>query len=403
MDRETQKAGVQPLADVKVVELGALIAGPYAASILAQFGAEVTKIEAPAGDPLRRWRKLYKGTSLWWYSQNRNKKSVTVDLRHEAGQRIIRALVRDADIVIENFRPGILEKWHLGWDTLSALNPKLVMVRVSGYGQTGPYRDRPGFASIAESIGGLRYVSGYADRAPVRVGVSLGDTLAALYGVIGGLIALHHVRSHPGEGQFIDVALYEAVFGAMESLIPEYAMYKIVRERSGASLPGIVPSNTYRCSDGHYVIVGGNGDGIFRRLMKAIGRVDLAEDPDLAHNDGRVAHTQMLDDVISGWTSKLTLEEAIRVMSDANVPCGPVYTAADIYRDPQYRARGMIEKHTLPDGEPIEIPGIVPKLSATPGRTTRLGPGLGEDTDAVLEHLGYTKQAIAELRAAGTI
>lgn len=283
------------LEGIKVLEIGTLIAGPYAASLLAQFGAAVIKIESPdGGDPLRSWRKLHDGTSLWWYSQSRNKKSVTLDLKQPRAQEIVRELVRDADIVIENFRPGTLEKWGLGWEALSAINPSLIMVRVSGYGQTGPYKERPGFAAIAESMGGLRHVTGYPDRPPVRAGVSIGDTLASLYGVIGALLALHHLKSGAGKGQFVDVALYEAVFGVMESLIPEYSALGHVRERTGSALPGIVPSNTYPCRDGHYVIVAGNGDGIYKRLMVAIGRPELAEDPRLARNDGRAQHVEQI-------------------------------------------------------------------------------------------------------------
>ena len=294
-----------PLAGMKVIELGTLIAGPYAASLLAQFGAEVIKIESPGnGDPLRNWRKLHHGTSLWWYSQSRNKKSMTLDLRAPEGQQIVRDLVKTADIVIENFRPGTLEKWGLGWEQLKQINPALVMVRVSGYGQTGPYKDRPGFAAIAESMGGLRSLAGYPDRPPVRVGVSIGDTLASLYGVIGALMAMYHLKVNQGEGQFIDVALYEAVFGVMESLIPEFSAFDFVRERSGASLPGIAPSNTYLCADGHYIIIAGNSDSIYKRLMHAIGRSDLADDPSLAHNEGRVQQVDMLDQAITDWTTR---------------------------------------------------------------------------------------------------
>lgn len=298
METENNQPG--PLEGVKVIELGALIAGPYAAAMLAQFGAEVIKVESPgSGDPLRKWRKLHKGTSLWWYSQSRNKKSLTLNLRSEEGQQIVRDLVKDADIVIENFRPGTLEKWNLGWEQLSAINPGLVMVRVSGYGQNGPYSERPGFAAIAESIGGLRYLAGYPDRPPVRVGVSIGDTLSSLYGVIGALMAMHHLNQNNGKGQFIDVALYESVFGVMESLIPEYAAFDYIRERTGASLPGIVPSSTYPCSDGQYAIIAANGDSIFKRLMTAIGRQDMADDTALEDNEGRVKNTQKIDDAIT--------------------------------------------------------------------------------------------------------
>jgi len=393
-----------PLQGVKVIELGALIAGPYAGSLLAQFGAELIKIESPGeGDPLRKWRKLYKGTSLWWYSQSRNKKSVTVNLKAEKGQQIVRELVKEADIVIENFRPGALEAWGLGWEDLSRINPALIMVRISGYGQTGPYRHRPGFAATTESMGGLRYLTGYPDRPPVRVGVSIGDTLASLYGTIGALLAMHHLKVNGGKGQYIDVALYEAVFGVMESLIPEYSVFKYVRERTGASLPGISPSNTYPCKDGRYVIIAGNGDGIFKRLMHAIGRRDLAEDPRLAHNDGRVQHNDRLDEAISAWTTQHDLEQVLKVLDEASVPSSRIYTAADIYEDPHYRARDMIQSFSLPDGQPVDLPGIVPKLSETPGETCWLGPELGAHTEEVLASIGITGPAFQELKAQGVV
>ena len=391
----------QALAGVRVLELGSLIAGPYAAALLAQFGAEVIKVESPeGGDPLRQWRRLHDGTSLWWYSQSRNKKSVTLDLRQPEGAELARQLAASADIVIENFRPGTLEKWGLGWDALHALNPNLIMVRVSGYGQTGPYSQRPGFAAIAECMGGLRYTSGFPDRPPVRVGVSLGDTLASLYGTIGALMALHH-RSNGGGGQFIDVALYESVFAIMESLVPEFSVQGFVRERSGACLPGIAPSNTYRCGDGLYVAIAGNGDAIFRRLMSAIGRTDLADDPALAGNAGRVAQVQRIDEAIGQWTGQHTLEQVLDVLEAAAVPAGRIYTAADIVADPHYQARGMIEPHTLPDGQPVSLPGVVPQLSATPGATRWIGPALGEHTDEVLGSLGLSAERIAELRQKG--
>ncbi|MGC4365365.1 CaiB/BaiF CoA transferase family protein [Hydrogenophaga sp. R2] len=391
----------QALAGVRVLELGSLIAGPYAASLLAQFGAEVIKIESPeGGDPLRQWRKLHEGTSLWWYSQSRNKKSVTLDLRQPEGAELARQLAATADIVIENFRPGTLEKWGLGWEALHALNPNLIMVRVSGYGQTGPYSQRPGFAAIAECMGGLRYTSGFPDRPPVRVGVSLGDTLASLYGTIGALLALQH-RRNGGGGQFIDVALYESVFAIMESLVPEFSVQGFVRERSGASLPGIAPSNTYLCGDGLYVAIAGNGDAIFRRLMTAIGRTDMADDPDLAGNAGRVAQVQRIDEAIGQWTGQHTLDQVLDVLEAAAVPAGRIYTAADIVADPHYQARGMIESHTLPDGQPMSLPGVVPQLSATPGATRWIGPALGEHTDEVLGSLGLSAERMAELRRKG--
>ena len=393
----------QALQGVRVIELGSLIAGPYAAGLLAQFGAEVIKVEPPGdGDPLRKWRKLHDGTSLWWYSQSRNKKSVTVNLKAPAGQALVRDLVKSADVVIENFRAGQLESWGLGWNALAEINPKLIMVRVSGYGQSGPYRDRPGFAAIAESMGGLRYLAGYPDRPPVRVGISLGDTLAALYGVIGALLAMVHLKNG-GKGQYIDVALYEAVFGVMESLIPEFSVLGHVRERTGSTLPGIAPSNTYPCRDGRYVIIAGNSDGIFKRLMNAIGRMDLAEDASLARNDGRVQKSEMLDEAISAWTSTHELENVLEVLDAAEVPSGRIYTAADIAADPHYRARGMLQDHALPDGTSVVMPGIVPKLSGTPGTTRWLGPKLGEHNHEVFESIGIRGEQLATLRNQGVI
>lgn len=394
----------QPLAGVKVVELGTLIAGPSCARLLAEFGAEVVKIESPeGGDQLRQWRKMYDGTSLWWYAQGRNKKSVTVNLRDAEGQDIVRKLAADADIVVENFRPGALEKWNLGWDALSALNPGLVMVRLSGYGQSGPYRDRPGFGSIAEAMGGMRYVTGYADRPPVRLGISIGDSIAALYGAMGALLALRQREVNGGKGQVVDVALYEAVFGMMESLLPEFDVLNFVRERAGNALPGIVPSNTYPTRDGGFVIVGANNDAIFKRMMIAIGRDDLARDPALATNAGRVPRTEELDNAIGAWTQRHGLAEVLAALEAAEVPATRIYDAADIAADPHYRERGMIEEHTLPDGRPVKLPGIVPRLTETPGTTRWTGPALGAHTDEVLEKLGYSAGARAALRARGVI
>ena len=388
-----------PLKGVKVIELGGFIAGPYAASLFAQFGADVIKVEPPGdGDPLRKWRKLHSGTSLWWYSLSRNKKSITLNLKSEKGRRILRALIEKADVVVENFRPGTLEGWGLGWDELARVNPGLILVRISGYGQTGPYRDRPGFGAIAEAIGGLRYVTGYPDRAPVRVGVSLGDTLAALYAVIGALVALHHRNVNGGKGQVVDAALYEAVFAVMESLLPEYSHSGYVRQRSGASLPGISPSNTYTCQDGGYVVIGGNSDGIFKRLMHAIGRPDLANDPALVHNEGRVAKNDQIDAAISAWTAGMSLDQVVSALEAAKVPVGKIYTAADIRADAHYRQRGMIESVVLPDGQAIDLPGIVPQLSETPGRTAWIGPALGSHVDEVLASVGLNADAVEGLR-----
>lgn len=400
----TAESAPLPLEGVRVLELGSLIAGPYAASILAQFGAEVIKVEPPGtGDPLRKWRKMHKDTSLWWYSQSRNKKSLTLNLKDPDAQAVIHKLVEECDIVIENFRPGTLEKWNLGWEQLSAINPALIMIRVSGYGQDGPYASRPGFAAIAESIGGLRYLAGYPDRPPVRAGVSIGDTLASLYGVIGAMMAMHHLKVNGGKGQYVDVALYEAVFGVMESLIPEYGMFGFIRERTGPSMPGIAPSSTYRSADGRYIVIAANSDSIFKRLMNAIGRADLADDEELAHNDGRARRSDELDAAIEAWTSRHNLTDALDVLEAAAVPASGINTAEDIFHDPHFRAREMITEQPLPDGETISLPGIVPKLSATPGTTRWLGPKLGEHTDEILSHLGYSAQDIAALKAKGTL
>ena len=393
-----------PLRGIKVIELGTLIAGPSCSRILAEFGAEVIKIESPqGGDQLRQWRKMYEGTSLWWYVQSRNKKSVTVDLRAPEGQEIVRKLAAGADLVIENFRPGALEKWHLGWEQLSQINPRLIMVRLSGYGQSGPYRDRPGFGVVAEAMGGMRYVTGYPDRPPVRLGISIGDSIAALYGAIGAMMALHHLNVNGGRGQLVDVALYESVFGMMESLVPEFDVLGFVRERAGNALPGIVPSNTYPTRDGKYVIIGANNDSIFKRLMTAIGRTDLANDPQLATNNGRVPRTGEIDRATAEWTQQHDLEQVLAVLEKAEVPSGKVYDAADIVKDVHYLARGMIEQHQLPDGKPVKLPGIVPKLSETPGETAWLGPTLGAHNAEILGALGYSEMQQRELKQRGVI
>ena len=390
-----------PLKGIKVIELGTLIAAPFCSRILAEFGAEVIKIESPdGGDQLRQWRKMYEGTSLWWYVQSRNKKSLTLNLRSAEGQEIVRKLVQDADIVIENFRPGALEKWNIGWEQLSAINPRLIMVRLSGYGQTGPDRDKPGFGVIGESMGGLRYVTGYADRPPVRLGVSIGDSIAALYGVIGAMMALQH-RHASGRGQMVDVALYEAVFSMMESLVPEFDVLGFVRERAGNALPGIVPSNTYPTQGGKFVIIGANNDAIFKRLMNAMGRSDLADDAQLATNAGRVPRTAEIDAAIGAWTAAHDLDVVLKALDGVDVPAAKVYDVADIVSDAQYLARDMIEQHQLPDGKPVKLPGIVPKLSDTPGATEWIGPKLGEHTGEILRGLGYDTAAQQALKARG--
>ncbi|WP_186116447.1 CaiB/BaiF CoA transferase family protein [Burkholderia gladioli] len=393
-----------PLQGIRVIEIGTLIAAPFAARLMAEFGAEVIKIEAPeTGDPLRKWRKLHEGTSLWWYLQSRNKKSVCVNLKSPEGVEIVRKLASEADVVIENLRPGALEKLGLGWDALHALSPKLTMVRISGYGQTGPYRDRPGFGAIGEAMGGIRYTTGEIDGAPARVGVSLGDSLASLHGVIGALMSLLRVKTGQGEGQVVDVSLVESVFNLMESLVPEYDLLGYVRERSGGALPGIAPSNTYRTEDGAFVVIAGNSDPIFRRLMQVIGRPELAEDPALAYNDGRVKQNAMLDAAIGAWTSHHSIDEVLAALERAEVPAGRIYSVADIVSDPHYQAREMLIPATLPGGAAVTMPGIVPKLSDTPGAVNWQGPALGEHTADVLAGLGFGEAEIARLREQGAV
>ena len=392
-------ARAQALAGIRVLELGQLIAGPFCARILADFGAEVVKIEPPGqGDPLRKWRLLKDGTSVWWQAQSRNKQSVTLDLRAPEGQELLQLLVAEADVLIENFRPGTLEGWGLGWEALRAINPGLVMLRVSGFGQDGPYRDRPGFGAIGEAMGGLRYLTGEPGQVPVRTGVSIGDTLAALHGAIGVLLALYHRKAHGGQGQVVDVALYEAVFNCMESLLPEFSVFGAVREPSGSALPGIAPSNAYPCADG-WVLVAGNGDSIFKRLMALIGRPDLGEAPDLATNDGRVARVAEIDAAIARWTHPRGVDAVLAGMNEARVPAGRIYNARDIAEDPHYQARGMIQQATTRDGWSLAVPGIVPKLSGTPGTIRQAAPRLGEDTEAVLAQIGVAREQLARLAA----
>ena len=391
------------LAGIRVVEMGQLIAGPFCGKLLGEFGADVVKIEPPgSGDPLRNWRLIKDGTSVWWQVSSRNKRSVAVDLRQADGQDLALRLIAEADVLIENFRPGTLEKWGMGWDELSKLNPGLVMLRISGYGQTGPYRDLPGFGAIGEAMGGLRQLTGEPGRVPVRVGVSIGDTLAALHGTIGVLIALHHRQVNGGPGQVIDVALHEAVFNVMESLIPEYSAFGAVREAAGSALPGIAPSNAYKCSDGD-VLIAGNGDSIFKRLMDVIGRGDLGNAPDLGSNAGRVARVAELDTAIEAWTVGRSVADVLAALGAAKVPAGKVYTAKDIHEDPHYRARDMIVPQATRDGYTIDVPGVVPKLSATPGTIRSSAPHIGDDTDAVLREMGLSADNIATLRSKGVI
>lgn len=415
MQENNKPAG--PLAGIKVLELGTLIAGPFCARLMAEFGAEVIKVESPdGGDPIRQWRVLKDGNSLWWSVQSRNKKSITLNMKDERAQAIARRLALEADIVIENYRPGVLEKWNLGYEQLKAINPALIMVRLSGYGQTGPMRDAPGFGAIGESMGGIRYVSGHADRPPVRIGISIGDSIASLHGAIGALMALRHrdvtggrwngktgADCVAGQGQMVDVALYEAVFNLMESLVPEYDYAGIVRERTGGSLPGIVPSNTYTTADGENIVIAGNGDAIFKRLMTAIGRDDMASDPQLANNTGRVARAQEIDDTLQTWCSGRNIDAALEILKAADVPVSKIYSVRDMLQDPQFLARQMFEQHLFRDGTPVKLPAVTPKLSETPGGTRWMGPELGEHTDEVLAGLGYSAEEIAGLRQHGVL
>jgi len=392
---------MEPLAKLKVIEMGQLIAGPFAAKTLADFGADVIKIEPPkVGDALRKWRLLKDGTSVWWQVQSRNKRSLSLDLKQAEAQDIVRTLITEADILIENFRPGTLEGWGLDPERLLKLNPKLIVLRISGYGQTGPYRDKPGFGVVAEAMGGLRHLTAEPGRVPVRVGVSIGDTLASLHGVIGILLALQE-RHLSGKGQVIDIALYEAVFNCMESLLPEYSAFSEVRQAGGSALPGIAPSNAYLCADGGYVLVAGNGDSIFKRLMGMIGRDDLGNDPALENNDGRVARVAELDQAIGQWAKTMTTDQALQLLDAVAVPAGKIYTVADIASDPHYKARGNIETIQMRDGTTLDVPGVIPKLSRTPGSIKSLAPDIGENTDAILHDIGLSDDQVASLKARG--
>ena len=392
-----------PYAGLRVVDFSTTIAGPQCTRMLADMGAEVIKIEAPdSGDPLRKWRMLKDGTSVWWQVQSRNKRSLALDLRTPEGQDLVRQLAAEADVLIENFRPGALEGWGLSPEALMASNPRLIVLRISGYGQTGPYRNRPGFGVIGEAMGGLRHLTAEPGRVPVRVGVSIGDTLSALHGVIGILLALQH-RHSTGQGQVIDVALYESVFNCMESLLPEYSAFGAVREPAGSALPGIAPTNAYLCQDGAYALVAGNGDSIFKRLMALIERPDLANDPALADNTGRVARVAELDAAIGAWTAQHPVAEVLEALDKASVPAGRIYTVADIAADPHYQARGMLQQVTMDDGSALTVPGIVPKLSATPGQHRRNAPQLGQDTETILAEMGLTPEQIQSLKTRGIV
>ena len=392
---------MEPLANLKVVEMGQLIAGPFAAKTLADFGADVIKIEPPkVGDALRKWRLLKDGTSIWWQVQSRNKRSLSLDLKEAEAQEIVRSLLKEADVLIENFRPGTLEGWGLDPAKLLELNPKLIVLRISGYGQTGPYRDKPGFGVVAEAMGGLRHLTAEPGRVPVRVGISIGDTLASLHGVIGILLALQE-RHSSGKGQIIDIALYEAVFNCMESLLPEYSAFGEVRQAAGSALPGIAPTNAYQCADGAYVLVAGNGDSIFKRLMTVIGRDDLGNDPQLENNDGRVKRVTELDQAIGEWTKTVSATKALEMLDSFSVPAGRIYTVADIANDPHYRARENIQTIQMQDGSKVDVPGVIPKLSRTPGSIKTLAPDIGQNTDEILKSIGLSNDQIASLKERG--
>ena len=401
--KEASKTG--PLAGIKILEVGQAIAGPFAASFLAWFGAEVIKVEPPGtGDPLRNWRVVHQGTSLWWYSMARNKKCITLDLRAKEGQRIARELAKRVDVVLENFRPGTLEKWGLGYGALKKENPGLILARISGYGQTGPNAQKPGFAAVAEAFGGLRYVTGEPDRPPVRPNLSLGDSVAGLHAALGILMALYHRDAKGGTGQVIDVALYESVLNLMEGAISEFDLAGVKREREGMRLTGIVPSGTYPCADDAYIVIGANGDSIFRRFMSAIGRDDLAQDPRLAQNDGRSRHVDEIDAAISDWTLRHPAREAIRILEAAEVPTGPIYSAAEMVEDPHYRERGVYEQAELPGGQSVKLPTVAPKLAATPGGLRWIGPPLGAHNNEVYrDWLGLPATELARLASEGVI
>ncbi|MFA3460648.1 CoA transferase [Acinetobacter baumannii] len=392
------------LEKIKVLEIGTLIAAPFATRILAEFGAEVIKIEPIGkGDPLRKWRKLHHGTSLWWYLQSRNKKSLALNLKSPEAIALIKKMIVDTDILVENMRPGALEKLGLDWETLKSINPKLTFVRISGYGQSGPYKDKPGFGAIGEAMGGIRYTTGSQDSAPARVGVSLGDSLASLHAVIGALMSIVNMKTNNGNGQIVDVSLAESVFNIMESVVPEYDLHGFIRERSGGSLPGIAPSNTYRTKDNAFVVIAGNSDPIFKRLMHVIGREDLANRPEFEHNDGRAQQSDLLDAAIESWSRQHSIDEVLQQLEQAEVPSGRIYSVADMVNDPHFNARDMLLSTELPDGQVVKMPGIVPKLSETPGQVKWRGPELGEHTESVLKQYGYQAEEIENLRVSGVV
>jgi crotonobetainyl-CoA:carnitine CoA-transferase CaiB-like acyl-CoA transferase len=389
----------QPLAGVRVLELGQLLAGPFAGCVLGYFGAEVIKLEPPGGDPLRTWRVTRDGTSLWWYSLARNKKSVAIDLQTEAGRDLVRDLAGHCDVLIENFKPGTMEKWGLGPSELKAIRPDLIYTRVSGYGQTGPNASKPGFASVCEAYGGFRFINGFADRPPARPNISMGDTLAGLHAVIGVLLALlARGRKITSGGQVVDISIFESVFNLMEAVVPEYDGAGVVRGPSGSTVTGIVPTNTYLCRDDRHVVIGANGDSLFQRLMRAIGHPELATDERFATNPKRVEHEQEIDAIITHWTRRNDAAQVIATLEQAGVPCGPIYSVADMFNDPHYHARALFEQVETPSGA-LRIPAILPKLQSSPGATRWAGPTIGEHTDDVLAALlGMGDERRAELR-----
>lgn len=378
----------RPLDGIRVIEIGQLLAGPFAGCMLAYFGAEVIKIEPPhTGDPIRGWRVVEDGTSLWWRSLGRNKKSVTLDLKQAEGRKLAKQLIDNADVVIENFRPGVMEEWGLGPDTCKADNPRLVYARISGYGQDGPYANKPGFASVCEGISGFRYVNGFPDQAPVRPNLSIGDTIAGIHAALGITLALlERERTQDGKGQVVDVALYEAMFNLMEAVVPEYDGAGVVRQASGTTVTGIVPTNTYRCRNGKYVVIGGNGDSIFQRLMQVAGYPEMATNPHMANNAGRVAHEREIDQALASWCMSKDADEILQLLEQARVPGGPIYNVEDMFADPHFNARGLFEQVEI-NGKPLKIPAILPKLDRTPGRTDWPGPAVGSHTDSVLRDL----------------
>ena len=387
-----------PLEGIRVLELGQLLAGPFACSILAYFGAEVIKVEAPGkGDPIRGWREVVDDTSLWWYSLGRNKKSVTIDLKSQQGRQLVRDIASRCDVLVENFRPGVMEAWSLGPEDIKVINPTLVYARISGYGQTGPYASKPGFASVCEAISGFRYVNGFPGEAPVRANLSIGDTIAGIHAALGITMALLARYKNQHAGQVVDVALYESMFNLLEAVVPEYSGAGVIREASGTTVTGIVPTNTYRCSDGKFIVIGGNGDSIFQRLMTEVGRGDLATDARLADNAGRVSHEQEIDQVLAQWCAGISAAEAIARLERVRVPVGPIYNVEDMLDDPHFNSRGLFDEVTI-DGKALKIPAIVPKLSGTPGATCWPGPGLGSHNDEVLQGmLGLSAEQIAAL------